>query len=222
MIPGARARPLVSAIVGGADAILAACLAPVCAACGRVLESPLAGAVCVGCWTDARVASGRYDGALRQIIQAFKYQKRSSLASPLAALLRARAADVLSGADAVVPVPLYPTRRLRRGFNQASALARHLGVPVVHALWRVRPTPPQAGLTAAARARNVRNAFRLSPLWRVPARRVRLEGGVLVLVDDVMTTGATLDACAEALEAAAPREIRRLTLATAPLHRSRS
>jgi ComF family protein len=128
---------------------------------------------------------------------------------------------VLTGAHCVVPVPLYPWRRLRRGFNQAADLARGLDLPVVHALWRIRSTAPQAGLTAAGRRRNVRGAFRLSPLLSARRRQDAIGGRVIVLVDDVMTTGATLGACAGALEAAGAREVRTLTLARAPLEKDR-
>ena len=125
---------------------------------------------------------------------------------------------MLDDAAAVVPVPLYPWRRLQRGFNQASDLARHLDRPVSHALWRVRRTRPQAGLSASERRRNVRGAFLLSPFLSRRARRTLVEDRVLVLVDDVMTTGATLHACAEVLTEAGAREVRMLTLARAPLH----
>jgi ComF family protein len=201
--------------VGLADALLAATFAPCCAACGRVLEAPLRGAVCDWCWEEARLARGRYHGALRQIIHAFKYEGRRSLAPPLSAILREQGAAALAGADAVVPVPLYPLKRLKRGFNQAAELARGLERPVVHALWRVRPTPAQAGLTAAERRRNVRGAFRLSPLLTARARDTFLRDRAVVLVDDVMTTGATLNACASVLQDAGAREVRLLTLARA-------
>jgi len=215
---GGGGQVLPSALRYAADALVAACLAPGCAACGRLLDAPLAGAVCDRCWSDARLAAGRYEGALRNIVHAFKYEGRSSLAPRLGALLRERGAGVLAGADAVVPVPLFPTRRLRRGFIQASLLARHLDVPVVHAIWRVRATAAQAGLPAADRARNVRDAFRLSPWLRPRTRQRLLAGRTVVLVDDVMTTGATLDACAAVLERARAGEVRRLTIAVAPLH----
>jgi ComF family protein len=133
-------------------------------------------------------------------------------------MLRERGERLLQDAACVVPVPLFPWRRLRRGFNQAADLARHLDRPVVHALWRVRPTPPQAGLTAAARRRNVRGAFRLSPLLSTRARHTFIDGRTVALIDDVMTTGATLRACAEVLQAAGANEVRVLTLARAPLH----
>jgi len=211
-----------AAAIAGADALVAAALAPRCAACGRALDAPLDGPVCGWCWEEAAGASGRYDGALRQIIHAFKYEGRRSLARPLGRLLRELGAGVLDEAAAVVPVPLYPWRRLQRGFNQAAELARHLDRPVSHALWRVRRTRPQAGLSASERRRNVRGAFRLSPLVSRRVRRALIEDRVIVLVDDVMTTGATLQACAEVLREAGAREVRMLTLARAPLHGGRS
>jgi predicted amidophosphoribosyltransferase len=109
-------------------------------------------------------------------------------------MMRAAGSAILGDTD--VSVPVHPWRRMRRGFNQADDLARRLDVPVLRALWRGRATAPQTGLSAAARRRNVRAAFRLSPfLSHVRCRRL-LEGRVVVLVDDVRTTGATLDACA--------------------------
>ena len=130
-------------------------------------------------------------------------------------MMRAAGAEVLDDADASVPVPLHPWRRLRRGFNQADDLARLLGVPMLRALWRGRATVPQTGLSAAARRRNVRQAFGLSPFLSHERRRRLLEGRIIVLVDDVRTTGATLDACAATLKGAGAREVRALTIARA-------
>lgn len=166
-------------------------------------------------------AAGEYDGALRDIIHAFKYDGRRGLARPLGRLAAAEADGVLGGAQYVVPVPLHPLRRLRRGFNQAEDLARELGLPLANVLWRHRMTAPQTGLHASARRRNVRGAFTLSPLWS-RRRQSALEGGVVVLVDDVRTTGATLNACAEVLLEAGVREVRALTLARAALPYSRA
>jgi ComF family protein len=114
-----------------------------------------------------------------------------------------------------VPVPLHPWRRLRRGFNQADELARRLEVPTLRALRRTRATAPQTGLSAGARRRNVRQAFAISPLLSHAWRGTLLEGRIVVLVDDVRTTGATLDACAATLKAAGAREVRALTVALA-------
>jgi ComF family protein len=165
-------------------------------------------------------AVGPYDGRLRDIIHAFKYDKRRTLSRRLAALLRDAGRDVLDGADAVVPVPLHWTRRHQRGFNQAALLAAGLGLPVVHALKRGRRTRSQVELPAEDRHRNVRGAFGVAwryrwtrPSWirRIGVRDVA--GLTVVLVDDVSTTGATLDACARVLLAAGVREVRALTLA---------
>jgi len=152
-------------------------------------------------------AIGSYEGVLRAIVHAFKYDGRRSLAPRLGELMKVRGAVVLAGAEVVVPVPLHPSRRRERGFDQAADLARHVGLPVVRALGRIRPTAVQASLPAGRRHANVRDAFALAPA------ATRLRGRVVVLVDDVSTTGATLEACARALSAAGPREIRALTAA---------
>ncbi len=165
--------------------------------CGRCRRMPRA--------VDRARAIGEYDGVLRALVHALKYDGRRSVARPLAALMRDRGRDVLDGAVAVVPVPLHRWRALARGFNQAVDLARCLGPPVVPALRRARATPSQTGLDAPARRRNVRGAF-------VPTRDVAaLEGATAVLVDDVRTTGATLEACARTLKQAGVREVRALT-----------
>jgi ComF family protein len=186
----------------------------------RVLDPPRA--MCPACRrcppgvVDTARSAGEYDGALREIIHAFKYDPRRTLASPLGELLREAGGDLLNEASCAVPVPLHPWRRLHRGFNQAADLAAALPIPVAHALWRWRMTAPQTGLTARARRRNVRGAFRLSPLL---SRRVRsmIAGRIVVLVDDVRTTGATLDSCAHVLKDAGAKEVRALTVARADL-----
>jgi ComF family protein len=210
-----KAQALRTALTVTGNALVGACLAPCCACCRRALDLPLGGPVCPRCWEDARAADGRYDGALREIIHAMKYEGRRSLARPLAALLRDRHHAALSDACAVVPIPLFPWRRLRRGFNQAADLASMLGLPVIHALWRVRPTAPQTGLTAAERRRNVRGAFVLSPLLRRETRAKYITDQIVVVVDDVLTTGATSGACAEVLSGAGAREVRVVTVARA-------
>jgi predicted amidophosphoribosyltransferase len=224
------------------DALLSALLAPPCAVCERVLDRPLDGAVCDACWNaivspalpfhgndviTRAAAVGEYDGVLRDIIHALKYQGRRSAAPRLARLMALHGEDVLAGADAVVPVPLYPKRERERGFNQADDLARGLGLPVVHTLHRTRMTAPQVELPATARHRNVKDAFAVGRTESRPLRaplerfvrggrsssRPAVAGRIVVLVDDVTTTGATLDACARVLKDAGAKEIRALTAA---------
>jgi ComF family protein len=186
---------------------------PVCESCGDPLASwrIIDGNRCARCrQSPSHVTRGRavgaYEGSLRAIVHALKYDGRPSLARPLAALMKSRGGEVLEGADACVPVPLHRVRQRRRGFNQAAELSRHLGLPVVPALRRTRQTVSQTDLPAAQRYANVRGAFAL-------ARRTSVCGLVLVLVDDVSTTGATLDACARVLLDAGAREVRALTAA---------
>lgn len=169
---------------------------------------------------DRAAAIGPYDGALRDIIHALKYEGRRSLARPLGHLMAARDPSLLAGVDGVVPVPLHPRRRRARGFNQATDLARALGCPVIDALVRIRSTPSQTDLPASQRHRNVRGAFRLRrSIWSGAARRT-ISGRILVLVDDVSTTGATLESCALVLKASGAREVRALTAARVVLRRS--
>ena len=170
-------------------------------------------------WTSAHItlgiSAGRYDGALREIIHAFKYDSRRSLADPLGQLIRASAHSVLDDSDCVVPVPLHPWRRMRRGFNQAHDLAKRFDRPVMNALWRVRATPAQLTLNAETRRTNVRDAFAASPLCGAGRCGPPIDDRVVVLVDDVRTTGATLDECAKVLLNAGAREVRALTAAIA-------
>lgn len=207
------------------NAFLTAIAAPPCAICGAVLDSPLDGAVCERCWlsiahgSDAAVpltpslpstvAIGEYDGTLREIIHALKYDGRRSIAPPLSRMMGACGRALLADADLVVPVPLHGRRRRQRGFNQAHDLARGLGLPVAAALRRVRQTRPQVELPAADRQTNVKDAFTVRRTWHLPPITER----VIVLVDDVTTTGATLDACARALRRAGARDVRALTAA---------
>ena len=211
-------RPTTGPVCDACWAATSRVAGPFCDACGDALPSwrvvSAADGVCARCRRaptafDRGRAAGEYQGTLRQIIHAFKYDGRRSLARPLAAMMRTAGFELLRDADFVVPVPLHSWRRLRRGFNQAEELATWLERPVVNALRRARATQPQSGLTARQRRRNVRNAFRLSR--RLAPRTLR--GATVVLVDDVRTTGATLDACARVLKDAGARSVRVLTVA---------
>lgn len=216
-----------------ADTLLTLLLAPPCAVCGRVLTHPLAGAVCDACWcaiaphgapfflqgiSRAR-AIGVYESTLRDVIHALKYDRRRSIAVRLSHFMADHGADLLHDADLAVPVPLHPARLRLRGFNQADDLARGLGVPVARVLARIRATTPQIDLPAEQRRDNVRDAFalrggvlRTSRFGEARTRRA-VCGCVVVLVDDVATTGATLESCARVLTAAGAKEVRALTAA---------
>lgn len=196
-----------SCLLCGADAgrglICAGCTAdlppapsPACPQCG---EATTLGERCGACMKDppafARtVALFRYEFPVDRIIHALKYAHRL----PVAPWLGRRLARHLVAADfdLVVPLPLHPDRLRERGFNQsaeiARSLARDLGLPLEAAsLVRTRATPPQAELPLKARAKNVRGAFEC---------RSDLAGRRLLLVDDVMTSGATLRECARVLQ----------------------
>ncbi len=219
-------RPLAA---GAPSCLCAACVgaivrpaAPLCAPCGVPLGDPAA-VVCGACrrrppaFASAR-AAGVYlraetaGGPLAVAVQAFKYRGRRGLAAPLGALLAERypfAPDAL-----LVPVPLHPARLRARGFNQALLLARQLGrrrglALAPDALVRTRATAAQPGLPADERRRNLRDAF-------VVRRPDAVRGQAAVLVDDVLTTGATADACARALLAAGAVRVDVFTLGRAP------
>ena len=157
---------------------------------------------------DAAYSFAAYEGVLRKLIHLYKYGRIRTLARPLADLL-ARAMPLDERFDVIVPVPLHWMRRWKRGFNQsellARALARRTGIPVLKAMSRVHSTRTQAGLSNHARRLNVTRVFR--------ARAV--EGKRILLIDDVMTTGATAAACALALKGAGAKRVALLTVARA-------
>ena len=186
---------------------------PVCDRCGDPLARP--GTPCATCAYRSNVvdrsrAVGEYDGVLRDVVHALKYQGRRSLAAKLAKLMARSGEGILSSAHFVVPVPLHWRREQQRGFNQARLLAQHLNIPVIEPLARITATRPQVELSADRRLHNVRGAFRLRR-WPAAARDV---GGMkLILVDDVATTGATLDECTRILKEAGAAEVCALTAA---------
>jgi ComF family protein len=151
-----------------------------------------------------------YEGELREALHALKFAGRRALANPLGELAAEQCLGSLpDGIEALIPVPLARERERERGFNQAALLARRIGrrlqVPTrPRWLVRVRATRPQSDLSAAERRANVRGAFRASP---------RVTGRHVVVIDDILTTGATLDACASALHRAGARRVGVLTVA---------
>jgi len=191
---------------------------PLCDRCG----SPLSGAedapFCDHCLGRA-LAFGRaraavlYEGRGRDLTLALKHGDRLDIARPAATWMIRAGRELLEGADLIAPTPLHWTRLLRRRFNQSAELARRIsirtGVPCcADLLVRTRATPMQRGLSRAQRAANQEGAF------AVPARRrARVEGAVVLLIDDVYASGATLSACAAALRAAGAARVDALCLA---------
>lgn len=159
---------------------------------------------------DGARSVGPFGGWLRDAILDFKYRDERARAEHLGDELATVVAR-LPAVDALVPVPLHPGRERRRGYNQAALLAKRVaavtGTPTVEALTRVRAAPRQVGSGASQRHANVEGAFALHP--SAPA----VAGRTLVVVDDVLTTGATVGACAEVLRAAGAAEIWVATLA---------
>lgn len=192
---------------------------PFCMRCG----DPVAGNVehsytCYSCsrkepaFERARSAV-RYEGAAGAALRALKYDRAVWAADDCASLATACVQAQYSGDsfDAVVPVPLFPPRRRMRGFNQSEEIARgisrRIGVPLrSRFLRRIRPTVTQTGLTAPQRAANVFGAFRAGVAARPAGQRI-------LLVDDVMTTGATVDAAADALKKGGAETVYVITVA---------
>ena len=144
-------------------------------------------------------AAVRYDDVARTLVHQLKYHDRTDLAPAMGRWMARAGQELLGEADVLVPVPLHWRRGFSRRFNQSGALARSIsrqsGVPVSRdALRRIRPTEHQIGLSRAERATNVQGAFKIAP-----ERRAEIQGRRIILVDDVLTSGATADACARAL-----------------------
>ena len=195
-----------------------------CEGCLERLPAGLVAGLCAGCRRAPRgyrrlVALGEYrlDSSLRAWILALKHGGRKELAAPLAAALaqRWRASGLCAPGARLVPVPLHPWRVLERGHDQALELARALAFQVelelLPALRRVRWTAPQGSPGARARESNVAGAFRLRR-----AQAAALAGQEVWLVDDVVTSGATVRACATLVRAAGAREVSVLALARVP------
>lgn len=219
--------------VRGVKGVCADCLAALplhpatgcCAICGSIAvereeASGTADPVCPACRAhppafDAARSAAAFRGSVRILVHHLKYRRASWLARPLATCMHGAwvAHFGTLTPDWIVPVPLHPEKRLARTYNQSELLARALspmlGAPVARSLLsRTRATPTQTRMGKARRLENVRNAF------RVPDRaRPYVYGRTLLVVDDVMTTGATFQACAQALRQAGAARILCLSFA---------
>ena len=192
-------------------------------ACPRCALASPRGAICGACLSrapplDATIAAWRYAFPADRLLQAFKYGGRLALAEPLAHALAdaVRERDVPLP-DCLVAMPLAPRRQRERGFNHAHEIARrvssYLAIPLARELRRTRDAPPQAGLTLRERTRNVRDAFEA---------REGVTDRAVAIVDDVMTTGATLRAAALALRKAGAVRVDAWIVARTPPPASRS
>lgn len=190
---------------------------PWCAGCGLPFPHPMGeDAICADCarglraWDRARAVL-RYDKNSRRLVLGLKHADQTHVAGAFGRWMQRVGSEVLVGADLLVPVPLHWVRLFQRRYNQAALLAnaiRAAGGPPVAAdcLVRRRRTPSQGHLGPLARERNVRNAFSVRRLSEVAGKR-------LVIVDDVMTTGSTVNECARVLKRAGAASVGVLTLA---------
>ena len=186
---------------------------PACGSCQRPFgEGSIPdGATCAACLAkkprhDGIAAGTLYNDTSRRLVLAFKHGRRIALAPMLARLIAARLPG-MDGEWLIVPVPLHRRRLWQRGFNQAVLLARELAKTtgkrlLVDALVRRKPTPSLGGLGRKARARALKGAIAVKP-----ASKARLRGAQVLLVDDVLTSGATSAACISALKRAGARRV---------------
>jgi competence protein ComFC len=209
----ARATPAQGYVCETCQSTVKLVTAPFCERCGRPYQGAITNefvcARCIEtrpCWSYARSAAFA-QGALLDAIHLYKYRKRLCVEPFLAGLLVRQASPLLNAADwdCIVPVPLHPVKLRERDFNQAQRLARHLakaaGLPLKPRLVkRLRPTPSQTLLRRDHRFDNVRGAFKARS-------RDCCEDLRVILIDDVFTTGATTNACAQALIDAGARAV---------------
>lgn len=188
-------------------------------ACPLATAAPPAGWLCSPCRTrkpafDRLLAPWIYAPPLDKVMQAFKFARLDYLGRHLAQALVEELGTALASFDRVVPVPLHWRRHLARGYNQAERIARPmaglLGLPCCPDLRRRRSTPPQTSLGRESRQENLRGVF-LAP------RPARVRGRRILLIDDVATTGATLDAAAGALRTAGAAAITAVVAARTPI-----
>ena len=217
--------------VGGNQTLCPACwkaihfiAPPWCAVCGAPFEVPVEpNTVCGEClafppdFTRAHSAMV-YDDASRRLILSFKHSDRLHPVRAMADWMRRNGAELWQTADIIIPVPLHRWRLFKRRYNQAALLAQELGKllnkPVaVDALQRIKATASQGHLNREQRRQNIAGAFRLAP-------RTDVKGKTVVLVDDVLTTGATVNACSRVLLKAGATAVYVATLARTRAYRS--
>jgi ComF family protein len=184
---------------------------PLCDGCGAPYEYDI-GERCAACLARPRAfsrarAACLYDEASRDLILKLKHADRTDLAGVFVSWISRAAADLIAEADAIAPAPLHRWRLLGRRYNQAAEIARPLArragrVYLPDALVRTRHTESQGGKSGSGRRRNVAGAFTVPK-----SRRRQVEGRRILLIDDVLTTGATAEACAKALLAAGARAV---------------
>ena len=197
---------------------------PVCAACAPALDArlELPAGIAIGLPSDVPAPllqlewCALFSGVVRSALHELKYSGEQRLALPLGRAIARRWRRVAAGGDVLVPVPVHAERRRRRGYDQAELLARaaaaELGIPCAPILERSRATIAQFDLDRSARALNVAGAFRLRP--NPPQANARpLAGRWVVLIDDVVTTGASLAACAAPLLEAGAVGVSAITVA---------
>ena len=196
-----------------------------CSKCGvPLIGEAVAGDLCDSCqrhppaW-DRGAAAVTYEGAGRRVVLALKHGDRLDMVRPLAGWMEAAGREMLAASDLIVPVPLHWRRLIKRRYNQSAELARRLsrlsGTPAApDLLVRKRATTPQEGMTRETRAKNQADAFAIKP-----SLADQITGKSIVLVDDVLTSGATLSNCAETLRAGAAARIDILVLARVTFER---
>lgn len=207
-------------VAPGAWAALDFIARPFCETCGFPFDFDVTGegALCASCLADppsygrARAAL-KYNDASRDMILGFKHADKTHAVRAFVPWLRRAGAEMLAQADLLVPVPLHPWRLIARRYNQAALmvqmLAQDIGISyVLDALLRVRATPSQGHLNAKERFKNVKRAFAIHP-----SRAGDIKGKIIILVDDVYTTGATAQECAQVLLKGGAAQVHVLTLA---------
>jgi ComF family protein len=195
-------------------------VAPLCHACGYPFEYAMdEGALCTGCMQhhpefDAHRSALRFDDGSKHLVHLLKYYDQPTLLPLMTRWMRLAASDFLSEPNTlIVPVPLHPLRMLKRKYNQSALLAQRLAKDsetplLLDGLKRIRHKPPQASLSRSERLKNTRGVFAVNP-----KRQTQIADKTIILVDDVMTTGATLNACAKMLKAGGAKQVYAVTLA---------